>query len=92
MSKDMKNSKKTFTTQETNIKELKEEEYDLSDSDGDSHTYSFFLRTTARGWNLKIINPNRLSSTNYRINKYMHKKLDLSTVVLLDNDSTIDLF
>ena len=34
MSKDMKNSKKTFTTQETNIKELKEEEYDLSDSDG----------------------------------------------------------
>ena len=57
MSKDMKNSKKTFTTQETNIKELKEEEYDLSDSDGDSHTYSFFSKDNCQGMEPKDNKP-----------------------------------
>ena len=37
MSKDTKKTKKTFTNLQDKIAYLKEEEYDLSDSDGESH-------------------------------------------------------
>ena len=37
----MKKAKKTFTTIQANISGLKEEESNISYSDGESHTYSF---------------------------------------------------
>ena len=39
----MKKSKKIFTTLQAKISELKEEEYDPSDSDGESQADSLFL-------------------------------------------------
>ena len=39
----MKKSKKTFATLQAKIADLKEEESDLSYSDGDSHAESLFL-------------------------------------------------
>ena len=35
----MKNAKKTLTNLQDKTEELKQEEYDLSDSDGDSNAY-----------------------------------------------------
>ena len=39
----MKKSKKTFATLQAKIADLKEDESDLSESDGESQSYSFFL-------------------------------------------------
>ena len=41
--KDKKKPKKTFATLQSNIAELKEDEYNLLDSDGELHADSFFL-------------------------------------------------
>ena len=71
---------------------MREEESGLSESDGNSHADSFFLLKD----NWPGLEPREETSKytllyNDKNNRAMYKKLDLRNMVLLDNESTVDL-
>ena len=89
----MKKVNKTFTTIKSNISELKEDEYDLSDSYGESQADSFFLlKVNYQGVEPKYNTTEHNLLYNYRKKISIQNKLDLRTVVLLYNESNMDLF
>ena len=89
----MKNDKKTFNTLQAKIEDLKEDESDISESYGESQADSFFLlKYNYQGLEPKDNTAKHTILYNDRNKRSIHKKIDLRTVVLLDNDSTMDLF
>ena len=89
----MKKVNKTFTTIKSKISELKEDEYDLSDSYGESQADSFFLlKVNYQGAEPKYNTTEHNLLYNYRKKISIQGNLDLRKVVLLENESTMDLF
>ena len=88
----MNNYKNKFANLQAKIEELKKDESDLSGSYGELHTDSFFLlKNNYRGMKPKENTARYNILYNYIKKRYIHKKLELSTVVLLDNKSTMEL-
>ena len=86
----MKKAKKTFKNIHTKIEDLKEEESGLSDSDGNSHADSFFmLKENWPGLEPREETSKHTLLYNDKRKRDMQKKLDLRTMVLLDNESTM---
>ena len=89
----MEKAKKTFTYLQAKIAEFKEEKSDLSDSDGESQAdWLFLLKDNYQGIQPKDNTYEHTLLYNDRKKRSIHKNLDLRTVVLLDNESTMDLF
>jgi hypothetical protein len=89
--KDFKNIKKAFNTVNTQLKQLKEDESDLSDSGDEEETSHFQVDNAFQFTQVDTDFEPRIANL-FKQAHGSNMKLELREVILLDSQSTMDLF
>jgi hypothetical protein len=93
LKKDFKSMEKAFTTVNTQLKELKEADSDISESDGDEEASHFQVDDSLQFQFAQVDQEFEPRIANlFKQNHVSTMKLDLREVILLDSQSTMDLF
>jgi hypothetical protein len=93
LKKDFKSMKKAFTTVNTQLKELKEADSDISESDGDEEASHFQVDDSFQFQFAQVNEEFEPRIANlFKQNHGSTIKFDLREVILLDSQSTMDLF
>jgi hypothetical protein len=90
LKKDLKSIKKEFTTVNTQIAQLKEADSDISELDGDKEALHFQVNQDLQLTQVDEKFKPRIAKLFKQAGSSI--KLDLQEVIILDNQSTIDLF
>jgi hypothetical protein len=90
LQKDIKSTRKAFTTVNTQLEKLKEAEYDISESEGEDEAFYFQMDEALQFTQVKKEFEPRITKLFKQAG--LSVKIDLREIILLDSQSTMDLF